>query len=174
VTAERPATLSGEDIRAAATVIRRAIAEADGPLPPPFLIEFLMRDWRRYLAIVHHEAGTKSIIWKAAEGVTERLLVSVLPHETQAVRQSFIKGLPQLITDVKAGVALAGLEAEARERFLSELRACHLGLLEAPLQVPAAAPLDMRETLAMSALDPRYREFLEKLDGLDGIEHIEM
>jgi heme oxygenase len=32
----------------------------------------------------------------------------------------------------------------------------------------------MSETLAMSALDPRYRELLEKLDGLDGIEHIEM
>jgi len=174
VSQERSATIDRQDVRAAADIIRRAIADADGPLPPAFLIEFLIRDWRRYLAAVHHKAGPRSIVLKDAEALTNRLLLSVLPADTRESRDTLMKGLPRLVLELKAGMVEAAIEPERREQFLGELRSWHLGLLEAPIPTSAPPQADLSETVAMNVFDPRYRELLDRLDGLDSVEHIEM
>lgn len=171
---ERSATLNEDDIHAAATVIRRAIAEAEGPLPPSFLIEFLVRDWRLYLASVHHKAGPRSIVLKEAEALTQRLLLSVLPIETREARTVLMQGLPRLVAELKLGMMEVGISPERREEFLNALRTHHLALLDAPLPTGPAARADLADTVAMNVFDPRYRDLLDRLDGLDSLEHIEM
>lgn len=174
VNKERSATLNEDDIRAAAQIIRRAIAEAEGPLPPSFLLEFLIRDWRLYLASIHHRAGPRSIVLKEAEALTERLLLSVLPIESRESRTALMQGLPRLVTDVKLGMMEVGIAPERRDEFLNALRGHHLSLLEAPLPSGPATRVDLADTVAMNVFDPRYRELLDRLDGLDSLEHIEM
>ena len=174
VISDRKPRFSAEDVGAAATVIRRAIAEADGPLPPSFLIEFLLHAWRRHLACTHHDQGPTSAAWKAAATITNQLLVSVLPLETSEARGQLLKILPALITELKAGMTAVNTPVEDQEYFLGELRIIHLDLINGPL-TPATAPApDLSQTVTMNVLDPRYRALLDKLDGMDSVEHIDM
>lgn len=166
-----------EDIRAAATVIRRAIADADGPLPPSFLMTFMLRDWRRYLAYVHRRAGSRSIIWRNASELTVRIVASTVPLPTREARDELVRGLPKLVHEIKTGMALAGMMAAQRDAFLLQLRAHHLSLLGEPLDPGINDRPDLSQTVAMDVADPRYRSLLDQLDGLDsmdGLEHIEM
>lgn len=162
-----------DDVRAAGSAIRQAIADADGPLPPAFLIEFLLSEWRRYLVYLHHQHGVDSAPWASVVDVTRRLLLSVLPLGDADQRSLVSQGLLRLVGEVRVGIAVAGMADAASERFLGELRAVHLALLNAP--EPAAASLiDLSQTFAVNTLDPRYRALLDRLDGLDSVEHINM
>ena len=162
-----------ENVRAAGSAIRRAIAETEGPLPPAFLVEFLLSDWRRYLVRVHQESGADSEEWKNAIDVTNRLILSVLPVEDGAARAVLVKGLVRLVADVRIGIAVSGMADEAREAFLNELRAIHLLLINTPKEF-LEGDADLSQTFALNTRDPRYRALLDKLDGLDSVEHINL
>ncbi len=171
-----PPSITLADVQAAGTAIRRAITDADGPLPPSFLVDFLLREWRRYLARVHHEHGLDSIDWRYAVDTTRRLLFSSLPVGDAEQRQQLTRSLPILVADLKTGMAIAGTPPAARESFLGQLRDLHLMRLDPD---PAARhnitqEIDLADTIAMDVRDPRYRALLDKLDGADAVEHIEM
>lgn len=164
-----------EDFQAASTAIRRAIAEGEGSLPPRFVVEFLLQEWRRFLALTHHQAGPGSADWKEALQVTRQLLTSLQPSPGAAARAKLTQSLPRLVADLKTGMALAHTSSETRDAFLHELRELHLRLLD-----PKAPPVDARgpdhlsDTITMDTRDPRLRSLLDRLDGADGVEHIEM
>ena len=163
-----------EDVRAAGNVIRAAIAEADGPLPPPFLIEFLLSDWRRYLVFVHFDHGPDSPEWQSAQRTTRTLLLSLLPLENADARTALLQTLPGLLGELRVGMARAGTPEAARDRFLDELRAAHVAVMDAP---PPAGPRevpDLSQTVTVNLLDPRHRALIDRLDGLDELEHIDM
>jgi len=162
------------DIQAASAVIRKAIADADGPLPPHFLVEFLLSQWRRYLALTHHRVGPGDQAWRDAVDTTHRLLVSVLPVTSVEERSALAKSLPQLIRDLKQGAKLGNIDPVAMDLFLKQLGEFHLGKLDPrrPLDEPYAT--DLSDTIAMDVRDPRYRALLDRLDGADGVEHIEV
>lgn len=176
MSADSQAPIGIDSVRAAADAIRHAIAEADGPLPPSYLIDFLLRDWRRHLAWTHHRHGSESREWRQAVDITQRLLVSVLPIDSAETRSKLLKTLPTLIGDLRAGMAAVAVPEAERDAFLSELRETHMALINAPL--PTAPPVepDFTSTVAMNVMDPRYRELLDKLDGasVESVEHIDM
>ena len=163
-----------EDVRAAGNVIRQAIAEADGPLPPSFLIEFLLSDWRRFLVFVHYDHGADSAEWQAAVATTKALLLSVLPLESAEARTQLIQSLPGLLVQLKAGMARAGTPDDVRDRFLDELRAAHVAVMDAPPPSSPRNALDLSQTVTVNLLDPRHRALIDRLDGLDELEHIDM
>ena len=165
--------ITTENVRAAGSAIRRAIAETEGPLPPAFLMEFLLSDWRRYLVRVHQEFGADSEEWKNAIDVTNRLILSVLPVEDGAARAVLVKGLLRLVADVRLGIAVSGMAVDAREDFLRELQAVHLLLINTP-KASIVGDVDLSQTFALNTRDPRYRALLDKLDGLDSVEHINL
>ncbi|MGD9600910.1 MAG: DUF1631 family protein [Gammaproteobacteria bacterium] len=162
------------DIKAASAVIRQAIADADGPLPPHFLVEFLLSQWRRVLALTHHRVGPDDPAWRGAVDTTNRLLMSVLPVTSVEQRTALSKSLPQLIRDIKQGAQLGNIDPVAMDLFLKQLGELHLAKLDPrrPLDKPYAT--DLSDTIAMDVRDPRYRALLDRLDGADGVEHIEV
>lgn len=167
--------ISKEAFEAATTAIRATISEGDGPLPPHFVVEFLLRSWRRYLAIVHEQGGGPTGEWREAMEVTRRLVQSLRPPVGSRERATLTQSLPRLVADLKIGAALAGMPAGERDAFLSALREFHLRLLD-----PSSAPRvkeagdEPSDTITMDTRDPRMRSLLDKLDGADGVEHIEM
>lgn len=165
---------STEDVRAAGNVIRAAIAEADGPLPPPFLIEFLLSDWRRYLVFVHFDNGADSPEWQGAVRTTRTLLLSLLPLENAEAKTVLLQTLPGLLNELRAGMARAGTPDHARDRFLDELRAAHVAVMDAPPPTGAREVPDLSQTVTVNLLDPRHRALIDRLDGLDDLEHIDM
>lgn len=162
------------DVQAAGAAIRKAIADGDGPLPPKFLVEFLLQEWRRYLALTHHRHGPESDEWAAAVDCTRRLILSVLPVRSASQRSKLMQSLPRLVTDLKAGCAVAATPGSVRDAFLAQLREIHLALIEPPKNGKQAPEPDLSDTITMDVRDPRYRMLLDKLDGADGVEHIEM
>ena len=162
------------DVQAAGAAIRQAIANGDGPLPPKFVVEFLLQEWRRYLALTHHRHGPESAAWRAAVEATLRLIVSVQPVTSPAQRSKLMQSLPQLVADIKAGTAAARTPDAVRDAFLAQMRELHLVLIEPPKRGNAAPEPDLSDTISMDVRDPRYRALLDKLDGADGVEHIEM
>lgn len=167
--------ISAAHFEAAAAAIRTAIAEGEGPLPPHFVVEFLLREWRRYLAVTRHEYGESSAEWRNALDTTQRLVLSLQAPANAAVRARLTQSLPGLIVDLKTGASLAGMPVAARDDFLATLREYHLRLLD-----PSSAPRPRRrgedpsDTIAMDTRDPRLRALLDHLDGADGVEYIEM
>jgi len=164
-----------EDFQAASTAIRKAIADGEGSLPPRFVVEFLLQEWRRYLALTHHQAGPASAEWKEAVQITRQLLASLQPSPGAASRAKLTQSLPRLVADLKTGMALAHTAPETRDDFLHELRELHLRLLDpnAP-PVHGRGPDHLSDTITMDTRDPRLRMLLDRLDGADGVEHIEM
>ncbi len=170
-----PNQVAREDFQAASTAIRRTIADGEGSLPPRFVVEFLLQEWRRYLALTHHQAGPGSPEWKEALAVTRQLLTSLQPSPGAAARAKLTQSLPRLVADLKTGMALAATAPETRDAFLRELRDLHLRLLDpnAP-PVEALFPDHLSDTITMDTRDPRLRALLDRLDGADGVEYIEM
>lgn len=162
------------DVQAAGAAIRKAIADGDGPLPPKFLVEFLLQEWRRYLALTHHRHGPDAPEWRNAVDSTLRLIVSVQPVTSPAQRSKLMQSLPKLVADIKAATAAASTPPPVREAFLAQLRDLHLALIEPPKDGEERPPQDLSDTITMDVRDPRYRMLLDKLDGADGVEHIEM
>ena len=153
-----PLTQPGiEDVRAAGNVIRSAIAEADGPLPPPFLIEFLLSDWRRFLVFVHFDHGADSAQWQSAERTTRTLLLSLLPLENAEAKVTLLQTLPGLLNELRAGMARAGTPDAARDQLLDELRAAHVAVIEAPPPPAPRETIDLSQTVTVNLLDPRHQ-----------------
>lgn len=162
-----------QDIQAASAALRNAIAETDGPLPPAWVVEFMLRSWRRYLVLAHHDSGPGSAGWARAIDCTRRLLQSIVPTESPERRTLLIHELPRLVTDVKIAIDKAQVDAQDRDSFLDQLRQLHMSLLKLD-QMPAEAGSDFSDTVTMDVRDPRYRALLDRLDGAEGMEHIEM
>lgn len=162
------------DVQAAGAAIRKAISDGDGPLPPKFLVEFLLQEWRRFLALLHHRHGPDTPEWQNAVDATLRLIVSVQPVNSPAQRSKLMQSLPKLVADIKAATALASTPAAVRDEFLSQLREIHLALIEPPKDGKEKPEPDLSDTITMDVRDPRYRMLLDRLDGADGVEHIEM
>lgn len=171
----KPNHVTKEDFLAASTAIRRIIAEGEGSLPPRFVVEFMLQEWRRYLALAHLQSGPGSPEWKEALDITRELLVSLQPPTSAAARTKLTQSLPRLVADLRTGMALAHTSAETRDAFLHELRELHLRLLDpsTPL-IDSRSPDHLSDTITMDTRDPRLRALLDRLDGASGVEHIEM
>lgn len=164
-----------EDVKTSGLALRQVIADVDGPLPPAFVVEFLLKHWRRYMALTIHDYGTASEEWTHALDTTRRLLFSLLPIATSDERSRLTRSLPMLIADIKIGMDTASMEADERDSFLKELREYHLAMLDPGRRTDhTVPPVDLADTIAMDFRDPRYRALLDRLDGADSVEHIDM
>ncbi|MCC6715167.1 MAG: DUF1631 family protein [Gammaproteobacteria bacterium] len=167
---------------AATAVIDRAIENAEGPLPPPFLVEFLLGPWRRFLAAIHHDEGSGSRAWELAQHATELLLWSIAPKATEAEKTALGNALKALVEAVRRAMDVAAWDSSAQSVFLRQLREWHLQLIkrETPAPPPDAklpplgevprqpadpgAPADLADTVHLDVTDPHYRAYLEMLN----------
>ena len=96
-----------------------------------------------------------------------------MPTESPERRAQLIRELPRLVTDVKIAIDKAQIDGQERDTFLDQLRQLHMSLLKLD-QLPIDRSTDFSDTVTMDVRDPRYRALLDKLDGAEGMEHIEM
>ena len=65
--------------------IRYAIEASGGPLPPAFIVQFLLGDWRHYLTSTLNACGEDSEEARATMETTALLLWSARPVPTEAL-----------------------------------------------------------------------------------------
>jgi hypothetical protein len=165
-------------LQAANLVIKNAIEGASGPLPPAFLVKFLLDYWRQYLARVHQKFGEASQEWHKAIADSELLLWSVAPKLTAEERQNLGKSLEGLVLSIKNGMIVAGSDSGTQRDFLRQLSEWHLTLLSNRKHSDSSGEaesdaFDPNETVQLRAEDMRHRELLDLLDNAY-IQHIEV
>lgn len=167
---------------AAKAVIDHAIENAEGPLPPPFLVEFLLGPWRCFLAAIHHDEGPGSREWELARHATELLLWSIAPKSTEAEKAALGNALKALVDAVRRSMEVAAWDRAAQTMFLRQLREWHLQLIKRETPAPPAdaklpplgevppgpagphAPVDLADTVHLDVTDPHYRAYLDMLN----------
>jgi hypothetical protein len=164
-------------LQAANAVIKSAIENASGPLPPSFLVKFLLDYWRQYLALVHSRHGENSREWIDAIADSELLLWSVAPKLTDEERLSLGKSLEGLVSSIKRGMTVVGSDNDAQREFLRQLSEWHLDLITRSRKGsgpnPEAPDFDPNQTVQLRAEDLRHRELLDMLDHAY-VQHIEV
>ena len=100
-------TLPAQSIALVNTLVKSAIQDARGPLPPTFMLRFLMNEWRRFLVHTHatHGLGTH---WVVAVRTTRTLLWSITPSQDADERKSLAEEVSYLVPIVNAAMVAAG------------------------------------------------------------------
>jgi Protein of unknown function (DUF1631) len=107
------------------------------PLPGPVL-EFLVEQWLKLMLIVHVRRGPASDAWKHAIEAMDQLIWSVQPKDTADERRKLATVVPPLLKRIAAGLHVAGIEDEIRERFFAELMKVHTRIMSTPLKAKGA------------------------------------
>ncbi|MCP5143959.1 MAG: DUF1631 family protein [Gammaproteobacteria bacterium] len=174
--------MTPEDVKAASDTVRSAIAHVQGPLPPRFVIEFLLRHWRVYLALTHAAHGAESDRWHEASQLTESLLWSVAPKNSADERDRMFQTIRKILPALKRGMTEAYMAEAAQNIFLNELSQWHLSLLNKEAAAAAEAEpdgdtsqtgeVDLSDTITMDVRDPRYQQIMDLLE-TDNVEQID-
>jgi hypothetical protein len=154
-------------------------------MPPVFVVEFLLKEWRRYLALIHQESGEGSETWRDAVAAMDQLLWSVMPKANADEWASVSQALAGLVATLKAGMNEINTQQDVRDAFLALLSEAHLASLhatEAPARLKGAlasaaerpdGEVHGDDTITMDVHDPRYRELLDLLS-TDNVEQIDI
>lgn len=165
-------------LHAAKAAVLQLIEDARGPLPPPFVMQFLLQDWRRYIAIVRHKWGEESEKWRDAQEATAEVLWSVAPKSTNEERTQLAGSLNTILAKLRRVMVSAGADLATQAAFLDQLARLHLSLVTPPrsarLEI-APPPSDDpgSTTIRIDVNDPRYRDLLDLLQSAD-IDQIDL
>jgi len=171
--------MTGIDV--ANQVLRNAIQDASGPLPPTFIFEFLFNEWRRYLVWIYslHGAGPR---WVEALVATDLFLRSVAPIVVEKEKNAVTKELDTVVASVKEAMRMAGTDSGVQVQFLHDLSEWHVHLIARPStdKNPKDCPrwrLEPRgghsDTVELTREEMRHKELMDLLDNAD-IEQIDV
>jgi hypothetical protein len=175
-------TLAIDPVLAARTraAIRHAIEESDGPIPPIFLVQFLLNDWQRFLSSTRDTHGEDSVEMSEALEATTDLLWSVMPMPSEAEKAALRTTLPGLVKCVKKGMAAIEMAEEKQSAFLQQLREWHARLLSGKGGYEAITTTfdptrakSSDDTIQLRAHELKCRELMDMLDNA-AVEHIDM
>lgn len=168
--------MSDTHLQAVSTALRQVVENAQGPLPPAFVLEFLINQWRRYLFVVHRDQGESSAGWTHAVTTAENLIWSVAPKTDQAERDKLVNYLDTLLADLKEGMTAAKIEPSDQAAFLAQLSECHLsamhperkqaGAVKQGSATPGGAAQQtegLDSTISLDVRDPKYDQLLDLL-----------
>lgn len=132
---------------------------------PELVAEFVRQFWSQALINAYGAAGENEPRFVAFVGALDDLLWSVEPKRGPEERLQLVNRLPGMLKVLEEGAALAGMPAEARQQFFSELVHCHAAAIRngmRPPQVPpvvVAPPEPVAEVPRLETL-PEYRPVL--------------
>jgi len=153
--AEREARREQARSRAARAI--RALCAAEPPEPVRI---FLERLWVRVLAHVHQVHGEKSQEWVRTLATGNQLIDSVQPKTDAEARRNLITLLPDLLSQLRAGLNSIATPEILRERAFHSFVALHSAALHGKV-----ADLAMRQDVLPPAMPPRV-DTVPELPGL--------
>lgn len=103
-------------VRAARETVATLLADE----PASSVRNFVSTTWRDYLQHIGETDGTDSPAWQEAIATIRDLLWTFLPKADAEGRKALAGRLPAILTRLKAGMAAAGLAAEAQQTFLDD------------------------------------------------------
>ncbi|MES2991618.1 MAG: DUF1631 family protein [Pseudomonadota bacterium] len=99
---------------------------------PDYLQDFLPQVWSQALVLASNRDGADSDRSLRYRRAARDLVMSVQPKGSPPLRQKFLMQLPQLMKDLKEGMALIGWPEAAQRDFFSRLLPAHAASLKTP------------------------------------------
>ncbi len=91
-----------------------------------FIRQFLLDYWRQLMIITHVEHGPDSEIWHDQLRTAEDLVWSIQPKSGPEERQALTKKLPQILKNIRRGMAALEMDPPTCSKFLSMLASVHV------------------------------------------------
>ena len=106
----------------------------------PDVIEALLNEgWREVLYGAYLSGGEQGRKWLKAVNIVDRLLWSVQPKADPQDRRDLLRGIPELLRTLRAGLAAIALDQRLVARWFRELQALHLAALRGAVGPQATA-----------------------------------
>jgi hypothetical protein len=157
-------------------MLRELIEASSGPLPPQFVLRFLLNEWRQYLLRIYRRYG-QGEEWTVARKTTELFLWGVAPKEDAGERRVLASKLSEIVSLAHEVMDIAGTSDGERQEFFDALGEWHMEIIaRAPRTPPPLPPVDDESgeaTVEVRIDDIRFRELLDVLDMAD-IERVEL
>jgi hypothetical protein len=113
----------------------------------PAVVESLLNEgWREVLYGAYLSGGAQGRKWLKAVDIVDRLLWSVQPKADPQDRRDLLRGIPELLRTLRAGLAAIDFDQRVVARWFRELQALHLTALRG-----AVAPQTTAESSAPTA-----------------------
>ena len=120
---------------------QRAIAERLEQAPPvPVAVESLLQEgWSEVLVAAYLSGGGGGKEWRTAVEVIDRLLWSIRAKVEDDERRALLRGVPELLRSLRAGLTAVGFDQRLLARWFKELLPLHMAALRGPAGTGTAA-----------------------------------
>ncbi|MCU7842692.1 MAG: DUF1631 domain-containing protein [Candidatus Thiodiazotropha sp. (ex Monitilora ramsayi)] len=96
---------------------------------PEAVMSLLEDGWKDVLLLNYLRQGADSKEWKESLEVVDRLLWSVQPKSDYAERQKLLRGIPELLRNLRERLNSISFDQHKMARLFKELQNCHIGCL---------------------------------------------
>ncbi|MCU7937506.1 MAG: DUF1631 domain-containing protein [Candidatus Thiodiazotropha sp. (ex Dulcina madagascariensis)] len=96
---------------------------------PEAVMSILEDGWKDVLLLIYLREGAESQDWKDALEIVDRLLWSVQPKSDYAERQQLLRGIPELLRNVRERLNSISFDQHKMAKLFKELQNCHISVL---------------------------------------------
>ncbi|OUS28238.1 hypothetical protein A9Q99_11935 [Gammaproteobacteria bacterium 45_16_T64] len=124
---------------------------------PPIVIEFLKNPWQKLLLQALLKEGKSSYTWRTTLQVADDLIWSVRPQKNETARKRWLKMIPVLLGDIKAGLLKIAYKPSDTDKMMSHLWKIHSQMLtykgtENPLRT---VKVDLTDQQPLNVTNPK-------------------
>lgn len=116
---------------------------------PEAVMALLEDGWKDVLLLNYLRQGAESKEWQESLEMVDRLLWSVQPKSDYAERQQLLRGIPELLRNLRERLNSISFDQHKMARLFKELQNCHIGCLRGaeqnPTRSPGTQPASMQE-----------------------------
>ncbi|MES9969487.1 MAG: DUF1631 domain-containing protein [Candidatus Thiodiazotropha sp.] len=96
---------------------------------PQAVMSILEDGWKDVLLLVYLREGSESKAWGEALEIVDKLLWSVQPKSEYGERQQLLRGIPELLRNIRERLNSISFDQHKMAKLFKELQNCHIGVL---------------------------------------------
>lgn len=115
-------------------------AQLEGQQLPPLLRDFFQHQWPEVLFDIAVLQGTEGEVWTDAVAISQQLLESVVPVQTEEQRTALTRQVPKLVKILRETLEQAGFTLAETADFFAQLKRLHLANVQQKLEGGEVVP----------------------------------
>jgi hypothetical protein len=116
---------------------------------PEAVMSILEDGWKDVLLLIYLREGPESKGWNEALEIVDSLLWSVRPKSEYGERQQLLRGIPELLRNIRERLNSISFDQHKMAKLFKELQNCHIGVLRGgdgnQIHIAGTAPVSHRE-----------------------------